>query len=109
MLYNTAMDTIMNNTISQDSIDSLNAFIANYERERDARLERERIVRAERNAELMRECERIRGTLSYKVTELACDVAEGFMTTLEVIFKVIVALMLLLSPALLEALINSVL
>lgn len=102
------MNNNMNNTapISQESIDSLNLFIANYERERDARAERERIARAERNAEMVRECERIRNTFRYKATEFTIDVIEAIYGMVCACVKIAIALSLLLSPAIIEAIIN---
>lgn len=99
----------MNNTspaISQESIDSLNLFIANYERERDERRERERESIRERNEALYREYERMRETFGYKATEFACDVAEAIYTMLCVCVKIAIALLIILSPAIAEAIFN---
>ena len=109
--YNTAMDNMNNTTaISQGSIDSLNAFIANYERERDARRERERMACITHYAELERNYERMRSTFAHKATEFACDVVEGvygfFRACAVGLVKFIVCVAFMLFPAIIGALIE---
>ena len=109
LVYNRGMNNNMNNTapaISQESIDSLNLFISNYERERDARAERERVARIAHHAELERNYERIRNTFSFKATEFACDVTEALYGMLCACVKIAITLLFILSPAILEAIIN---
>ena len=109
LVYNKGMNNNMNNTapaISQESIDSLNLFISNYERERDERRERECERIRERNAALYRECVAIRESFRYKATEFACDVAEAMYGMLCACVKIAIALLLILSPAIAEAIIN---
>ena len=96
----------MNNTISQESIDSLNEFIANYERERDARKAREEQARKVAFERAMRKREELESSFIYNLTTIAKDLLELAGNCLAGIAKITLAITLLLSPYILEAIID---
>lgn len=99
------MNTTMN-TISQESIDSLNNFIANYERERDERIKREQDAYNEKINRLYREHEAWQPTFSQQLFEVVSTLFGATITTIHWIFKILLTLAILLSPAIFEAIIN---
>lgn len=100
----------MNNSISQESIDSLNDFITNYERERDARKARkEREEREESKAayeRAMRKREELESSFSYKVVTIAKDMLDIAGSFLVGLAKFALVAVVLLSPYILEAIID---
>lgn len=95
-----------NNTISQESIDSLNEFIANYERERDARKVREEQARKVAFERAMRKREELESSFIYNLATIAKDLLELAGDCLAGIAKIALAITLLLSPYILEAIID---
>ena len=100
----------MNNLISRESIDSLNNFIANYERERDARK-----AHKEQELKAFNECiaaERamLESTLSYKVAQALRSFVESIFELvgfcLACVGKFTLAALFVLFPALAGVLIE---
>ena len=104
-VYNKRMDN-MNNTISQESIDSLNEFIANYERERDARKAREEQTRKDAYERAMRKREDLESSFTYNLAGVAKDMLELAGNCLAGVAKIALATAALLSPYIFEAIID---
>lgn len=88
----------MNNTISQESIDSLNNFIANYERERDARNARIMRERIEYDRLLQLENEALQESISYKVAQFIREAFELIVSGAWVVCKCIFVMFCMLAP-----------
>lgn len=88
----------MNNSISQDSIVSLNAFIANYERERDARNTRIMRERIEYDRAMRLEREAFTNTFSYKFAQILRDIFELIVSCVWGICKIVFVIFCLLAP-----------
>lgn len=96
----------MNNSISQESIDSLNNFIANYERERDARMVCEEQARKDAFERAMRKREELESGFIYNLATIAKDLLEDAGKCLAWVASAILAITLILSPYILEAIID---
>ena len=96
----------MNNTISQESIDSLNEFIANYERERDARKTREEQARKDAYERAMRKQMELESSFTYNLAGVAKDTLELAGKCLAGVAKIALATAALLSPYIIEAIID---
>jgi hypothetical protein len=96
----------MNNSISQESIDSLNKFIANYERERDARKAREEQARKDAYERAMRKQTELESSFSYNLATIAKDLLELAGKCLAGVAKIALVTAALLSPYIIEAIID---
>lgn len=99
------MDNI-NNSISQETIDSLNNFIANYERERDARKAREEQACKVSFERAMRKREELESSFIYNLAMIAKDMLERAGNCLAIVAKIALAITLLFSPYILEVIID---
>lgn len=96
----------MNNTISQESIDSLNEFIVDYEHKRDARKVREEQARKDAYERAMRKQTELESGFSYKVVTTAKDLLELTGKCLAGLAKIALVAVMLFSPYILEAIID---
>ena len=99
----------MNNTISQESINSLNEFIANYERERDARKTREIQVCKDAYERAVRKREELESSFTYNLVGVAKDLLELAGKSLAGIAKIALVTAALLFPYIIEAIIDKLL
>ena len=104
-VYNKGMNN-MNNSISQESIDSLNNFIANYERECDARKAREEQAHKEAYERTMRKREELESSFTYNLATIAKDMLELAGDCLACVAKIALATAVMLSPYIFEAIID---
>ena len=104
-VYNKGMDN-MNNTISQESIDSLNIFIANHERERHARKAREEQARKDAYERAMCKREELESSFSYNLAGVAKDMLELASNCLAGLAKFALVASVLLSPYILGVIID---
>ena len=96
----------MDNIISQESINSLNEFMANYERERDARKACEEQARKDAYERAMRKQTELESDFSYKVVMIAKDLLKLAGDCLAGIAKFMFVTAALLSPYIIEAIID---
>lgn len=96
----------MNISINRESIDSLNEFIANYERERHAREVREEQARKDAYERAMRKQTELESGFSYKVVTTTKDLLELTGKCLAGLAKIALVAVMLFSPYILEAIID---
>ena len=107
-VYNKGMDN-MNNTISQESINSLNEFIANYERERDACKACEEQARKVAFERAVRKQMELESSFTYNLVGVTKDLLELASNCLAGLAKFALVASVLLSPYILGAIIDKLL
>ncbi len=96
----------MDNIISQESINSLNEFVAKYERERDARKAREEQARKDAYERAMRKQTELESSFTYNLAGVAKDSLELAGNCLAGLAKIALVTAALLSPYIIEAIID---